>query len=81
MYLVGLCKLGTTFLVNFVEQRCKITNTAASVLCLLLQIGGEKSVDFAWACLSDVQTTCVLRLFSAAPRGDHKSNFYCCTLL
>ena len=38
----------------------------------------KKSVGFAWACFSDpsfTQTTCLLRLVFAAPRGDHQKQF------
>ena len=64
MYLVvGLCKLGTTYCVNFEQQRCKISvYTAASALRLFqnafrFELEEKKSVDFAWACLSDPRFT------------------------
>ena len=73
MYLVlSLCKLGTTFCVNFEQQRCKIlVYTAASCNCSMpsSELEGKKSVDFAWACLSDPHFTNHLPF---------KTNF-CCT--
>ena len=64
--LLDLCKLGTTFCANFELQRYKISvYTAASPLRLFrkwlpLRIPGEKSVEFAWACLSDPRFTDLL---------------------
>ena len=64
MYIVvGLCKLGTTFCVNFEQLRCKISvYTTASALRLLenafhFESEEKKSVDLAWACLSDPRFT------------------------
>ena len=74
MYLVvGLCKLGTTFCVNFEQQRSvyALKTSSASIL--------RKSVDFAWTCLSDPPFTNHLpfKISFGAPRMIVKSSFYC----
>ena len=84
MYLVvGLCKLGTKYCVNFEQQRCKIAvYTAASAWdCSENAFGFEfekKSVDFAWACFSSSRFTDYLpfkTVFFSAPRGNRKKQF------
>ena len=57
MYLVvGLCKLGTTFYINFEQQRCKISVYTAGRNGFHFKLE-KKSVDFAWACLNDPRFT------------------------
>ena len=83
MYLVGLCKTGPTFCVNIEQQRCKIlVYTAASALRLLENASGSNSRRRKALTLHEhvlltlvSQTTCLLRLFLAAPGV--KSSFYC----
>ena len=83
MYLVGLCKLGTTCL-NFEQQRCTIsvyTAASATVLkCLPRWFWGEGGVEFAWSCLSNHRFTDHLLFetgFLLHQGVILKSSFYC----
>ena len=78
MYLVvGLCKLRTTFCVNFEQQRCKTSVATVWKMPSTSNFRRRKLLILHGHVLMTLvsQTTCCLTLVFAAPRGDFKKKF------